>query len=193
MSETELKNERFKEAAIEHMDSLYRFAIHISGDEVDAEDLLQDTYLKAYKFSDKFQEGTNLKAWMLTIMKNTFINMVRRNKNNKRMIALSDMEDWGYEPSVPPESEDNIFGYMFDDDVSAAVEELPEVYKTVVLLADVEGLPYKDIADMVGCPIGTVMSRLHRGRKFLREKLQEYAEKHGYSIPEMSLSEFANK
>ena len=180
-TEVEIDVEKFETAALEHMDSLYRYALYMAENESDAQDLVQDTYLRAYRFFDKFEEGTNCKAWLLTILKNTFINTVRRDRKHSQNIRLSEMEDRGVELSVDANPEDMIFGSLFDDDITTAMDSLNVECKTVVLLADVEGLSYKEIARVVGCPIGTVMSRLCRGRRLLRKKLQEYATQYGYA------------
>lgn len=180
ITEEDSRINRFEETAIKHIDSIYRFALYMAENENDARDLVQDTYLRAYKFFDKFEEGTNCKAWLLKILKNTFINSVRRDKKLPQLVHLPDMEEQGMELSVDSEPID-ISGELFDDDITAAIEALPAVYKTIVLLADVEGLSYKEVSDLVGCPIGTVMSRLCRGRRLLRKKLQSYANQYGYT------------
>jgi RNA polymerase sigma-70 factor (ECF subfamily) len=180
-TELESKSEIFEATALIHMDSLYRFALHMSGNESDAEDLVQDTYLKAYKFFDRFRAGTNCKAWLLTILRNTFINTVRRDRGHPHMIHLPEMEERGMEALADSDTEDEIFGDLLDDDVTGAINALPDEYRAAVLLADMEGLPYKEIADIMDCPIGTVMSRLYRGRRLLRKKLYDYAARYGYT------------
>jgi RNA polymerase sigma-70 factor (ECF subfamily) len=187
-NEAELKNERFEAVALEHMGSLYRYALCMAQNENDAHDLVQDTYLRAYRFFDKFEEGTNCKAWLITILKNTFINNIRRDKRHPKMVYLSGMEERGMDLPSEDDPEDWIFGELFDDDVSAAIESLPAVYRTVVLLADVRGFSYKEISYIVGCPIGTVMSRLCRGRRLLRRRLRDYADQYGYGIDKASVS-----
>ena len=180
------RSERFEATALTHMDLLYRFALRMAGNESDAEDLVQDTYLKAYKFFDKFKTGTNCKAWLITILKNNFINTVRRGSGHPYMIHLQEMEEHGTELLADSDTEDEVFGDLLDDDVTYAIDGLPVEYKAAILLADVEGLPYKEIAEKMGCPIGTVMSRLHRGRKLLREKLHDYAASYGYAESQSS-------
>ncbi len=175
-----VKDERFEAVALEHMNSVYRLARAMSKNESDAQDLVQDTYLKAYRFFDKFKEGTNCRAWLLRILRNTFVNTIRRDKRRPQIIHLPEMRDYGVELPADTDPEDWVFGDLFDDDMTAAMSELPEEYRTAVLLADVEGLSYKEIADIMDCPPGTVMSRLHRGRGLLREKLQDYAAQYGY-------------
>ncbi len=178
--ETRPKAERFEEVALEHMDLLYKSALYMSKNESDAQDLVQDTYLKAYRFFDTFKEGTNCRAWLLKILKNTFINAIHREKARPQMRSLSEMKDDAAELSSDTNPEDSIFRDLFDDDIVAAIDRLPDEFKTAVLLADVEGLSYKEIADVMDCPIGTVMSRLHRGRGLLRKRLWNYAALHGY-------------
>ncbi len=178
--DTGSKDHRFEEVALAHMDSIYRSALYMARNENDAQDLVQDTYLRAYKFFDKFQEGTNCRAWLLRILRNTFVNTIRRDKRRPPVIYLPEMQDYGVELRAETDPEDWVFGDVFDDDMTAAMAELPEEYRTAVLLADVEGLSYREIADAMDCPTGTVMSRLHRGRGLLREKLQDYAAQYGY-------------
>ena len=175
------KDERFEAVALTHMDSIYRSALYMAKDESDAQDLVQDTYLRAYRFFDKFEEGTNCKAWLLKILRNTFINTIRRGRRQLQVVHLPEMNEHGLELSSDATPEDGVFGDLFDDDIVTAMNELPVDYKTAIMLADVERLPYKEISDIMDCPIGTVMSRLHRGRKMLRESLRDYAIRYGYS------------
>ncbi|MBD3182471.1 sigma-70 family RNA polymerase sigma factor [Candidatus Poribacteria bacterium] len=172
--------QEFELVALKHIDSLHRTALYMSGNEDDALDLVQDTYLRAYRFFDKFQTGTNCKAWLLTILRNTFMNSIRRKKRKLQTIHLSEMEEYGSEISDESTPEDDLLKDKFDDDLTAAIESLPAVYKKVVLMSDLQGLSYKEIADSVGCPIGTVMSRLSRGRGLLRKRLKKYAVQNGY-------------
>jgi RNA polymerase sigma-70 factor (ECF subfamily) len=181
VDEETLRAEEFQETAVKHLDSIYRFALYMVGNESDAQDLVQDTYLRAFRFFDKFEKGTNCKAWLLKILRNTFINSLRRNKRFPLLVHLTEMEEQGIDLLVEPESEKEVNGELFDDDVTAAVESLPDSYRTVIILADVEGLSYKEIADLIECPIGTVMSRLCRGRRILKRKLRNYALHYGYA------------
>ncbi len=174
------RDERFEKVALAYIDTIYRSALYMSKNENDAQDLVQDTYLKAYRFFDKFREGTNCQAWLFTILKNTFVNAIRREKTQPHMVSLSEMKDDEAELSSDTNPEDSLFGNLFDDDIVAAMDRLPDEFRTAVLLADVEGLTYKEIADVMNCPIGTVMSRLHRGRGLLRKRLWNYAAQHGY-------------
>lgn len=174
----------FEQEALPHMDALYNFALRMTNDPDEADDLLQETYLKAYRFFDKFEKGTNCKAWLFRIMKNSFINMYRKTSKEPDKVDYHEVEEFYHmiraESSDPNDLEARLFSNLLDDDVSRALEELPEEFRTVVILCDIEGFTYEEIADFVECPIGTVRSRLHRGRKMLRARLFEYARKRGY-------------
>lgn len=174
----------FEQEALPHMDALYNFALRMTNDPDEADDLLQETYLKAYRFFDKFEKGTNCKAWLFRIMKNSFINMYRKTSKEPDKVDYHEVEEFYHmiraESSDPNDLEARLFSNLLDDDVSRALEELPEEFRTVVILCDIEGFTYEEIADFVECPIGTVRSRLHRGRKMLRARLFEYARQRGY-------------
>jgi RNA polymerase sigma-70 factor (ECF subfamily) len=160
--------ERFAEDTEQFMGSLYSAALRMMRNPSDAEDLVQETYLKAYRGYGSFREGTNLKAWLYRILTNTFINAYRARRRHPEETELEEVEAAGRS------SEDEVLEAMTDEEVKRAVESLPEAFRMAVLLADVEGFSYKEIAEIMDVPIGTVMSRLHRGRRALQKALHEY-------------------
>ena len=168
---------------MEFMPSLYAAALRMTRNPADAEDLVQETYLKAYRGFHGFEQGTNLKAWLYRILTNTYINTYRAKKRRPDESDLEDVEDLylyrrlgGLEAATMGRSaEDQLLDTYTDEEVKAALESLPEQFRMAVLLADVEGFAYKEIAEILDIPIGTVMSRLHRGRKGLQKKLYEFA------------------
>jgi RNA polymerase sigma-70 factor (ECF subfamily) len=177
----------FADQAMEFMSPLYTAALRMTRNPSDAEDLVQETYLKAYRAFGGFQEGTNLKAWLYKILTNTFINSYRAKKRRPEESDLDDVEDLylyrrlgGLEAATAGRSaEDEVLDHFTDDDVKAALEALPEQFRMAVLLADVDGFAYKEIAEILDVPIGTVMSRLHRGRKALQKALLEFGIERG--------------
>jgi RNA polymerase sigma-70 factor (ECF subfamily) len=187
---------RFAELAMEHMGSLYTAALRMTRNPADAEDLVQETYLKAYRAFGSFQEGTNLKAWLYKILTNTFINSYRSRKRRPEQTELDDVEDLylyrrlgGLEAvSASRSAEEEVLDHFTESDVKEAVEALPEQFRMAVLLADVEGFSYRDIADILDIPIGTVMSRLHRGRKALQKALHEFGIQRGLVAPGVDAS-----
>jgi RNA polymerase sigma-70 factor (ECF subfamily) len=178
---------QFTEQAMEFMPSLYAAALRMTRNPADAEDLVQETYLKAYRAWHTFQQGTNLKAWLYRILTNTFINSYRSKKRRPELSELDEVEDLylyrrlgGLEAAAAGRSaEDEVMDLFTDDDVKKAIEALPEQFRLAVLLADVEGFSYKEIAEILGIPIGTVMSRLHRGRKGLQKALVDFGAQRG--------------
>jgi RNA polymerase sigma-70 factor (ECF subfamily) len=182
---------RFAEEAMEYMGSLYSAALRMTRNPADAEDLVQETYLKAYRAFGSFKEGTNLKAWLYRILTNTFINSYRARKRRPEQTELDDVEDLylyrrlgGLEAvSAGRSAEEDVLDRFTEAEVKEAVEALPEQFRLAVLLADVEGFSYKEIAEILDIPIGTVMSRLHRGRKALQKTLHDFGMQRGLVAP----------
>ncbi len=178
------KHLEFQKEALPHMDILHNYALRMTANSDDANDLVQETYLKAYRFWDKYEKGTNIRAWLFRIMKNSYINRYRKETKEPETVDYNEIQNFynsiRYESSDPNDLQEKIFGGLLEDDVARAMEALPEDFRTVVILCDIEGLSYEEIAEFVDCPIGTVRSRLHRGRKMLRANLFDYARKHGY-------------
>lgn len=178
------KQRAFESEALAHTDLLYNFALRMTGNAADADDLVQETYLKAYRFWDKYEPGTNIRAWLFRILKNSYINRYRKESKEPDTVDYDEIKN--FYTSIRDESTDandlqeSLFGNLLDDDVSTAVSNLPEDFRTVVILCDIEGLTYEEIAQFVDCPLGTVRSRLHRGRKLLHSKLYQYAKDRGY-------------
>ena len=177
----------FAEQAMPHMGSLYSAALRMTRNPADAEDLVQETYLKAYRAFGGFEEGTNLKAWLYRILTNTFINAYRAKKRRPEQTELDEVENLylfrrlgGLEAVAAGRSaEEEVLESFTDSEVKAAIEALPENFRLAVLLADVEGFSYKEIAEIMQIPIGTVMSRLHRGRKALQKALHDFGAQRG--------------
>jgi RNA polymerase sigma-70 factor (ECF subfamily) len=179
-----VKETEFLDEAIPHMDSLYSFARRLTSNPDDADDLLQDTYLKAYRFWDKYEKGTNIRAWLFRIMKNSFINRYRKETKEPETIDFDEIQDFYTKAKDTVDDNDDlgkkIFSGLLDDDVTRALDSLSPDFKTVVILCDIEGYTYEEIAEFIDTPIGTVRSRLHRGRKLLQSKLFKYAKEKGY-------------
>ena len=177
----------FAEDTEPFMGSLYSAALRMTRNRSDAEDLVQETYLKAYRGYASFKEGTNLKAWLYRILTNTFINSYRAKRRRPEESEIEEVEDFylfhrlgGLEAAKAGRTtEDEVLDRFTDDEVKQAVESLPENFRITVLLSDVEGFSYKEIAEITGVPIGTVMSRLHRGRRALQKALHEFGKERG--------------
>ncbi len=181
----------FEEQALPFMDQLYAAAMRMTRNPADAGDLVQETYVKAYAAFAQFEQGTNLKAWMYRILTNTFINGYRKNQRQPYQNAIDDLEDYqlGSAESLTQgrstrSAEAEAIDHLPDSDVKEALQSIPEDFRLAVYLADVEGFSYQEIADIMRTPVGTVMSRLHRGRRLLRDLLADYARDRGFTVPE---------
>ena len=179
------RTKRFERDALQYMNQLYAAALRYTRNQDDAQDLVQDTYAKAYTSFHQFEPGTNLKAWLYRVLTTTFINNYRKDQRRPQT-SDSEIEDWQLADAASHTSdqgkstEDVVLENLPDSDIKRALTEIPEEFRMAVYLADVEGFSYKEIAEIVNVPTGTVMSRLHRGRKLLREKLSGYARELGY-------------
>ncbi len=168
-----------------HIDALYRSALYLTKNETNADDLVQETFLKAFKFLKNDKEIENVKAWLFKILMNTFINKYRKDKREPSLVDFDSVE--AFHESIQEEvikpsiiEDETVIDRLMDDNIKRALEALPEDFRMVILLSTVEGFSYKEISKMVDCPVGTVMSRIYRGRKMLKERLADYAKEHGY-------------
>ena len=174
----------FDNEVISHTNSLKSFALKMTNDPDESEDLVQDTLLKAFRFFDKFEKGTNAKAWLFQIMKNSFINNYRKSTREPFKVDYDDVQNF-YENIKSEEIktqhyENDAFSDILDDELADALSILPDDFRTVVFLSDIEGYTYDEIADFIDCPVGTVRSRLHRARKMLYSLLFQYARENGF-------------
>jgi len=175
----------FEEEFLPHADALYTFAYHLTYDEDDAKDLVQETLLKGYRFIDKYIAGTNAKAWLFKILKNAFINDYRKKSKRptkvdfEEIVSYQDQDDASYHKGYQ-DLRQEIYESMMGDEATNAINALPVDFRTVILLCDIEGFTYEEISKIIDIPIGTVRSRLHRARNMLKEKLREYAKSLGY-------------
>lgn len=175
----------FEQEFLPHADALYNFAYHLTYNEEDANDLVQETFLKAYKYMGHYEPGTNAKAWLFKILKNGFINEYRKAARKPNTIDFDEVAEWHQSDEESTQGRldlrEEIFGDLMGDEVTKALNVLPVDFKTVILLCDIEGFTYEEIAKIVDIPIGTVRSRLHRARQILKEKLEAYAATLGYT------------
>ncbi len=185
-SDVTKKQREFEDTAMEHTDALYRTALRMTKNTKDAEDLVQETLLKAFRFFDRFEPGTNIKAWLFKIMMNIFINDYRQKSKQPSSMSYEDVDDnylyhqLKFQKTEGKNPEQFLFSRIFDDDVKRAVEELPDDFRIVVVLAFLEQFSYQEIAEIANLQLGTVKSRLHRGRKLLQKSLWEYAKRNGF-------------
>jgi len=177
--------ERFQKEMMPYADALFNYAMYLSSDRELSKDLLQDTYVKAFRFFDKFEQGTNAKAWLYRIMKNTFINEYRRVHRQPELVEFDEHVS-PYQMSRTSDGmndlRDKMESRMFDDELAGAIAGLPDKFRSVVVLRDIEDMPYEEIAEALAIPIGTVRSRLHRARSILFTKLKGYAQARGYTV-----------
>jgi len=190
VDDKDLLKRQFEEQALPFMDQLYAAAMRMTRNPADAADLVQETYVKAFQAFRSFEQGTNLKAWLYRIQTNTYINLYRKRQRDPYQGSIDELEEWqlGLAESTTAttnrSAEAEAIDHLPDSDVKEALASLPEDFRLAVYLADVEGFSYQEIADIMKTPVGTVMSRLHRGRKALREKLRDYAAERGFTTPE---------
>jgi RNA polymerase sigma factor (sigma-70 family) len=182
------KNTIFDQEFMPHIDSMYNFGYRLTFDEDDAKDLVQDTYLKAYRFINSFEQGTNAKAWLFRILKNSFINDYRKKSKQPAKIDYQEVEtyynsddvDYGITTDLRVDAVKDMLG----DEISNALNSLAVDFRTVIILCDLEGFTYEEMAKILDIPIGTVRSRLHRARNLLKDKLRSYAQNMGYNTDE---------
>ena len=179
---TDEDKERFREEALPLLDSLYGAALRMTRNPADAEDLVQEAMLRAYRAFDTFEPGTNLKAWLFRILTNAYINTYRKRQREPQKVSADEVEDFDlyqelkdHDPQFSETPESIVLDNLVDSDILAAIDDLPEQFRLAVILSDVEGFSYAEMAEIMDVPMGTVMSRLHRGRKALQKRLWDLA------------------
>jgi RNA polymerase sigma-70 factor (ECF subfamily) len=171
----------FEEEALVHLDALYRVALRLTGNASDAEDLVQETMLRAYRSWERYTRGTNAKGWLLTILRHLFINEYRRKSRHPETVDVDTIEAFAlFQEVQEADPQGAFFDRIVDEEVQRAVDQLPDAFREAVTLSDVEGLSYEEVAKVLDVPVGTVKSRLYRGRRLLQAKLYEYAVSMGY-------------
>jgi RNA polymerase sigma-70 factor, ECF subfamily len=183
---TEEDKRRFQDEALPLLDSLYAGALRMTRNPADAEDLVQETMLRAYRSFDRFEPGTNLKAWLFRILTNAYINVYRKRQREPQKVSQDDVEDFdlyqelkGHDPQFSATPETIVLDSLVDSDITDAIDDLPEQFRLAVVLSDIEGFTYAEMAEIMDVPMGTVMSRLHRGRKALQKRLWDLAKERG--------------
>ncbi|GHE65770.1 MULTISPECIES: sigma-70 family RNA polymerase sigma factor [Roseivirga] len=179
------KTEVFDGEFMPHVDSMYNFAYRLTFDEDDAKDLVQDTYLKAFRFINSFERGTNAKAWLFRILKNSFINEYRKKSKQPNKVDYNEVEQYynsdDVDENITTDLRVETVQHMIGDEISGALNNIPVDFRTVIILSDLEGFTYEEMSKILDIPIGTVRSRLHRARNMLKEKLASYAKEMGYN------------
>ncbi|MFK7900019.1 MAG: sigma-70 family RNA polymerase sigma factor [Cyclobacteriaceae bacterium] len=178
------KDKLFQSEFMPYIDPLYNFAYRLTFDEDDANDLVQETYLKAYRFFDSYQQGTNAKAWLFRILKNSFINDFRKKSKQPAKVDYQEVESYYNSEDTPQEHtidlRSDTVQHMMGDEITNALNSLGVDFRSIIILCDLEGFTYEELSKILDIPIGTVRSRLHRARNLLKEKLKDYAEKRGF-------------
>lgn len=185
LGQRRVSREEFEKVALPHHDRLYTAAFYLTKNEAEAEDLVQEAYLRAFRFFHQFEPGTNCRAWLLSILRNVFINRYRQRKQQPEMVNWETIDETYAAMIAEHETEDKInpetllFSSVMDSEVQQALKDLPEEFRTAIILVDIEELSYDEAAAIMECPVGTVRSRLSRGRRLLQVGLREYAQKQG--------------
>jgi len=182
-TQTSEKRRSFECEALPHTNLLYNYALRMTNNPADADDLVQETYLKAYRFWDSYEQGTNIRAWLFRILKNSYINRYRKEVREPDTVEYDDVKSLyvvrSEDAADQNDLQESVFGNLLDDEITSAIASLPHEFRTVVILCDIECLTYEEVSAFMECPLGTVRSRLHRGRRLLRALLSDYARQRG--------------